>query len=234
MDTFATGLRMGESPRWHEGRLWVCDWLAGEVLSFGADGSRRAEARVEGLPFSIDWLPDGRLVMTSPRGVVTSPNLTRYSKSSERFNEIVVDRAGRAWVDKPGSMPGEPRKPGLVAVVLPDGTSHHVADDVWFPNGMASSMKSRWSSPNRTPTASLPGRSPTTARSSTAESGRRWAKGKRPTAFVSMPKVPSGTPRSRTVTASGLPKAGAHSTQWTPTAVASRARSAARTDGHSS
>src|SRR6266567_7261360 len=95
--------------------------VAGEVLSFGADGSRRTEARVEGLPFSIDWLPDGRLVMTSPRGVVTSPNLTRYSKSSERFNEIVVDRAGRAWVDKPGSMPGEPRKPGLVAVVLPDG-----------------------------------------------------------------------------------------------------------------
>ena len=36
----------------------------------------------------------------------------------------------------PGSAPGEPRKPGIVAVVMPDGSSRRVADDVWFPNGM--------------------------------------------------------------------------------------------------
>jgi sugar lactone lactonase YvrE len=137
MEIFATGLRMGESPRWHDGRLWLCDWLAGEVLSFGSDGSRRTEATVEGLPFSIDWLPDGTLIMTTPRGVVTGSGLRPYATSNESFNEIVVDRAGRAWVDKPGAAPGEPRKPGIVAVVLPDGTSRRVADDVWFPNGMA-------------------------------------------------------------------------------------------------
>ena len=33
-------------------------------------------------------------------------------------------------------MPWEERKPGIVAVVLPDGSSRQVADDVWFPNGM--------------------------------------------------------------------------------------------------
>jgi sugar lactone lactonase YvrE len=37
----------------------------------------------------------------------------------------------------PGSVPWEERKPGLVALVMPDGTSRQVADDVWFPNGMA-------------------------------------------------------------------------------------------------
>ena len=47
---------MGESPRWHDGRWWVCDWLAGEVLAFTPDGTREVMARVEGLPFSIDWL----------------------------------------------------------------------------------------------------------------------------------------------------------------------------------
>ena len=36
----------------------------------------------------------------------------------------------------PGSAPWEESKPGIVAVVLPDGSSRHVADDVWFPNGM--------------------------------------------------------------------------------------------------
>jgi hypothetical protein len=36
----------------------------------------------------------------------------------------------------PGSMPWEEPKPGIVTVVLPDGSSRQVADDVWFPNGM--------------------------------------------------------------------------------------------------
>jgi sugar lactone lactonase YvrE len=40
-------------------------------------------------------------------------------------------------VNRPGSAPGEERRPVIVAVVLPDGTTRQVADDVWFPNGMA-------------------------------------------------------------------------------------------------
>lgn len=137
METFATGLSMGESPRWHDGRLWLCDWLAGEILAFDADGAREVVGRVEGLPFSIDWLPDGRLVTTSPSGVLAGPDLTQYAAAGRPFNEIVVDAAGRAWVDMPGSRPGEERRPGIVGVVLPDGTYRQVADDVWFPNGMA-------------------------------------------------------------------------------------------------
>ena len=135
-DVFATGIRMGESPRWHDGRFWMCDWLAGEVLVFEADGSRRVVARVEGLPFSIDWLPDGRLLITTVNGVVTGPELAPYGAAGQPFNEIVVDAAGRAWVDMPGAPPGADPLPGIVAVVLPDGTSRQVADDVWFPNGM--------------------------------------------------------------------------------------------------
>ena len=52
------------------------------------------------------------------------------------FNEIVVDFAGRAWVDGPGSKPGEERLPGIVGVVDSDGQYRQVAGDVWFPNGM--------------------------------------------------------------------------------------------------
>ena len=135
-EVFATGIQMGESPRWHDGRFWMCDWMAGEVLVFDADGNREVVARVDGLPFSIDWLPDGRLVATTPGGVVVGPDLEPYGAAGQPFNEIVVDAAGRAWVDMPGSMPWEEPKPGIVAVVLPDGSSRQVADDVWFPNGM--------------------------------------------------------------------------------------------------
>src|SRR5437763_13779917 len=88
---FATGIQMGESPRWHDGRFWMCDWLAGEVLVFDADGSREVVARVAGLPFSIDWLDDGRLVVTTPGGVVAGPGLEPYGATGQPFNEIVVD-----------------------------------------------------------------------------------------------------------------------------------------------
>ena len=89
------------------------------------------------MPFSVDWLPGGRLLITTPNGVVMEANLMPYGAAGQPFNEIVVDRAGRAWVDMPGAPPGEPSKPGTLSVVLPDGCSHPVADDVRFPNGMA-------------------------------------------------------------------------------------------------
>jgi sugar lactone lactonase YvrE len=135
-ETFATGLRMGESARWHDGRFWMCDWLAGEVLSFHPDGRREVVARVEGLPFSIDWLPDGRMVTTTASGVVVGDELEPYGAAGRPFNEIVVDGAGRVWVDMPGSMPWEEPKPGHVGVVMPDGSYRQVVEDVWFPNGM--------------------------------------------------------------------------------------------------
>lgn len=135
-EVFATGIQMGESPRWHDSRFWMCDWMAGEVLVFDAGGNREVVARVEGLPFSIDWLPDGRFVATTPAGLVAGPDLEPYGARGQPFNEIVVDAAGRTWVDMPGAMPWEEPKPGIVTVVLSDGTSRQVADDVWFPNGM--------------------------------------------------------------------------------------------------
>ena len=136
-ETFATGIRMGESPRWHDGRFWMCDWLAGEVLVFDAAGARETVARVAGLPFSIDWLPDGRMLVTTPSGVVTAPDMETYGVGGRAWNEIVVDAAGRAYVNMPGAMPHEQPRPGVVGVVMPDGGGRIVAQDVWFPNGMA-------------------------------------------------------------------------------------------------
>jgi len=114
----------------------MCDWLAGEILAFDAEANREIVAHVDGMPFSIDWLPDGRLVVTTARGVVTGPELSPYGAIGQPFNEIVVDVRGRAWVDMPGAMPWEEPQPGTLTVVLPDGSSRQVADDVWFPNGM--------------------------------------------------------------------------------------------------
>ena len=87
-EIFATGIQMGESPRWHDGRFWMCDWLAAEVLAFDASENREVVARVAGLPFSIDWLPDGELVATTPDGVAN-----QYDGGSGASDGIVLTQA---------------------------------------------------------------------------------------------------------------------------------------------
>src|SRR5262245_18196668 len=53
--------RHGRVARWHENRLWVSDWGAQEIIATELDGRREVIARTPfGLPFCIDWLPDGR------------------------------------------------------------------------------------------------------------------------------------------------------------------------------
>ncbi|CDX19114.1 hypothetical protein MPLB_1750014 [Mesorhizobium sp. ORS 3324] len=34
------GLAFGESPRWHEGRLWLCNWGTGEIVAVDEEGKR--------------------------------------------------------------------------------------------------------------------------------------------------------------------------------------------------
>lgn len=145
----AEGLVIGESPRWHDGRLWVANWGAQEVVAVDLAGDREVMERIETtVPFSIDWLPDGRLVVVSgPERVVLrqerAGSLVPYADlgglSDHGFNEIVVDGRGNAYVNGGGFdlMAGEEPRPGIVAVVTPEGEAREVADDIAFPNGMA-------------------------------------------------------------------------------------------------
>src|SRR5258708_12423904 len=57
------GVVFGESPRWHDGRLWFSDWGANQVIALGADGSHQVIATVPSFPMCIDFLPDGRLLV---------------------------------------------------------------------------------------------------------------------------------------------------------------------------
>jgi sugar lactone lactonase YvrE len=138
-------LVIGESPRWHENRLWFANWGAGEIVAVDLAG--RSEVVGQGPPglgWSIDWLPDGRLLITGeglmrrePDGeVVMHADLSALGVDG--FNEIVVDGRGNIYVNggndfEPG--PGEP--PGIIALVTPDGSVRRVADGIAFPNGMA-------------------------------------------------------------------------------------------------
>ena len=65
--TLLTGLAMGESPRWHQNRLWFSDWGAQEVVAVDLAGKSEVIVHIPTVPFCIDWLPDGRLLIVSGR-----------------------------------------------------------------------------------------------------------------------------------------------------------------------
>jgi sugar lactone lactonase YvrE len=74
-----TGLVVGESARWHQGRLWFANWGAQEIVAVDAEGNSEVMLRVPtaGIPISIDWLPDGRLlVVAGPEGNCSSSSPT--------------------------------------------------------------------------------------------------------------------------------------------------------------
>ena len=41
MTVLMEGIAFGESPRWHDGRLWFSDWGAHQVIALGPDGRPR-------------------------------------------------------------------------------------------------------------------------------------------------------------------------------------------------
>jgi hypothetical protein len=105
VQTLATGLLLGESPRWYDDRLWFADWGAQELIAMDLAGRREVIVRVPSFPFCFDWLHDGQLLIVSARDrlllrrepdgrLVTHADLGRLS--DRPWNEIVVDGRGNA------------------------------------------------------------------------------------------------------------------------------------------
>jgi sugar lactone lactonase YvrE len=144
-EVLLSGQAQGESPRWHDGRLWFANWGTGEIVAVGLDGVRSVVATVDPstVPYSIDWLPDGRLlVISGPTGQLlvqsASGSWETYADLSGLaggYNELVVDGRGNAFVNG-GDMDFTDPKPGIVAVVTPSGSARAVADGILFGNGM--------------------------------------------------------------------------------------------------
>ena len=145
--TLITGIVFGESPRWHDGRLWFSDWGTQEIVAVDHEGRSEIIVRMPSSPFCIDWLPDGRLLVVAasaglllrrePDGsLATHSDLS--SLSEYPWNDIVVDGRGNAYVGDIGfDFPDGEFAPGTLALVTPSGSARQVAGEVAFPNGMA-------------------------------------------------------------------------------------------------
>ena len=137
VQTLIADLGYGESPRWHDGKLWFCNWTMQQVVAIGINGKIETTITLPftSFPFSIDWLPDGRLVIISAsdqpllrmesNGSLV-PHADLSSLNVKTWNEIVIDSRANIYING-----GD-----IIALVIPDGSIKKVADGISFPNGM--------------------------------------------------------------------------------------------------
>ena len=98
----------------------------------------------EGLGWTIDWLPDGRLLVTGKELLCMEadgsavPYADLSAVGEHGWNDIVVDGRGNVYVTSIAFefLAGQAPNGGMIALVTPDGRCRQVAGDLEFPNGM--------------------------------------------------------------------------------------------------
>ena len=72
------GFGMGESPRWHAGRLWFSDWGSDQIVAVDLAGQSEITGRGGGgAGWAVGWLPDGRMLVTGPELVRVEADAAR-------------------------------------------------------------------------------------------------------------------------------------------------------------
>ena len=143
-----SGLGIPESPRWHEGRLWFCNWIDRQVAAVGMDGAAEVilarDPDSPSMGYSIDWLPDGRLLTTGDKIRRREPDGSMAILAEQHANEIVVDGRGNAYINAADFdfVAGGAPKPGYIKLLTQAGTCAR--------SRAISSFPTAWSSPRTT------------------------------------------------------------------------------------
>jgi sugar lactone lactonase YvrE len=144
------GLGMAESPRWHDGRLWISSWGTNEIVAVALDGTSEVRGSGGGgAGWAVNWLPDGRMLVTGGELMRVEPDGSRVRHadlshiSAYGWNEITIDGRGNTYVNSINfdfadfnDIITSGNAPGKIALVTPDGVAREVADGLAFPNGM--------------------------------------------------------------------------------------------------
>lgn len=141
------GLAFPETPRWHDGRLWLTDRYTQRVMTLSPHDIVETVLELEDRPGGLGWLPNGTLLVVAieTRQIyrLVDGCLECHADLSGMTpwpcNDMVVDQAGRAYLgnygyDIDGGAPLVSTK--LIRVDV-NGRAQHVGGPVIFPNGMA-------------------------------------------------------------------------------------------------
>jgi sugar lactone lactonase YvrE len=137
-----SGLGIPESPRWHDGRLWFCNWIDRQVVAAGMDGTAEVilvnDPDSQSMGYSIDWLPDGRLLTTGDKIQRQESDGSMVILAEQHANEIVVDERGNVYINGADFdfVGGGAPEPGYIKLLTQGGELREVAGDIQFPNGM--------------------------------------------------------------------------------------------------
>ncbi|MEV6279136.1 SMP-30/gluconolactonase/LRE family protein [Nocardia sp. NPDC051832] len=132
-------LIMVESGRWHDGRLWFAHWGGGQVVAVDLEGKTEVVAPGrDTMGWSIDWLSDGRLLVSGEELTRVEPDGSTVRHSVQGGNELVVDPAGHVYINGADFdfLGGGAPEPGWIRLIDPDGIIRDVAGGIEFPNGM--------------------------------------------------------------------------------------------------
>ncbi|GAB3119595.1 SMP-30/gluconolactonase/LRE family protein [Glaciibacter psychrotolerans] len=150
MEAIIEGLAFPEGIRWRAGALYFSDVHSHQVLRWQG-GRLEVLAHIPEKPSGLGFLNDDTLLVASQHDrAIYRIDLTKPGSApvlhadlsavaSWHLNDMITDSRGRAYVGNYGSgaLPGEALAPATLALVSTDGVVTPVADNLWFPNGMA-------------------------------------------------------------------------------------------------
>jgi sugar lactone lactonase YvrE len=127
---------MGESPRWHDGRLWFSNWGADEIVAVDLEGASEVMGPGGGgSGWAADWLADGRMLVTGGELTRVEPDGSRVLHAVDGRGNIYVNSINFDFADFEDIM-ASGTAPGKIALVSSEGDAREVAEDLAFPNGM--------------------------------------------------------------------------------------------------
>lgn len=149
-EVLVSGLAFPEGPRWRSGALYFSDVHSHQVLRW-RDGVVEVLAHIPEKPSGLGFLDDETLLVASQhdrsiyRVDLSTPGAEPVlhadvsAVATWHVNDMLTDSLGRAYVGNygNGAPPGEPIAPAHLALVDQDGSVRSVAEDLFFPNGMA-------------------------------------------------------------------------------------------------
>jgi sugar lactone lactonase YvrE len=138
-------LKFPESPRWHDSKLWFCDYATNRVMNVDLEGKVQTVLEHDDLPVAIDFTPEGTMLVVSSnqrkllklendelKEVANMSNLVKHS-----CGDMVIDKKGRAYIGTVGlDFTTFQLEPSHLLLITPEGEARIVSDDMMFPNGM--------------------------------------------------------------------------------------------------